>query len=114
MSWSVMFSFAGTAQDVGAGVSSGAAGIPVRGLLMGRLTRFFFIASFTFLLVHCGSLVSTLVLLSVTECSVAFQWSPIPVGMVRLVCSLNRFPSRELCFRVISREGKRHVTKPSS
>ena len=41
-------------------------------------------ASFTFLLVHCGSLVSTLVLSSETECPVALQWSPTPVGMVRL------------------------------
>ena len=31
-----------------------------------------YIASFTFLLVHCGSLVSTLVLVSETECPVAF------------------------------------------
>ena len=52
--------------------------------------------SFTFLLVHCGSLVSTLVLSSETECPVALQWSPTPVGMVRLVCSLKRFPSGRL------------------
>ena len=32
----VMFSFAGTAQEAGAGGRSGAAGIPVRGSLMGR------------------------------------------------------------------------------
>ena len=43
-----------------------------------------YMASFTFLLVHCGSLVSTLVLSSETECPVALQWSPTPVGMVRL------------------------------
>ena len=54
-----------------------------------------YMASFTFLLVHCGSLVSTLVLLSETECPVALQWSPKPVGMVRLVC-LKRFPSGRL------------------
>ena len=51
-----------------------------------------YMASFTFLLVHCGSLVSTLVLSSETECPVALQWSPTPVGMVRLVCSLTRMP----------------------
>ena len=43
-----------------------------------------YMSSFTFLLVHCGSLVSTLVLSSETECPVALQWSPTPVGMVRL------------------------------
>ena len=37
-----------------------------------------------------------LVLLSETECPAAFQWSPTPVGMVRLVCSLKRFPSGHL------------------
>ena len=31
------------------------------------------VASYSFLLVHCGSLVSTLVLLSETECPVALQ-----------------------------------------
>ena len=45
----VMFSFAGTAQEAGAGGRSGAAGNPGRGSLMGR---FSYIASFTFLLVH--------------------------------------------------------------
>ena len=45
----VMFSSVGTAQEAGAGGRSGAAGIPVRGSLMGR---FSYIASFTFLLVH--------------------------------------------------------------
>ena len=55
-----------------------------------------YMASFNFLLVHCGSLVSTLVLSSETECPVALQWSPTPVGMVRLVCSLKRFPSGRL------------------
>ena len=45
----VMFSFAGTAQEAGAGGRSGPAGIPVHGSLMG----------------------STLVLLSETECPVA-------------------------------------------
>ena len=55
-----------------------------------------YVASFTFLLVHCGSLVSTFVLSSETECPVALQWSPTPVGMVRLVCSLKRFPSGRL------------------
>ena len=54
---------------------------------------FMYMASFSFHLVHCGSLVSTLVLSSETECTVALQWSPTPVGMVRLVCSLKRFPS---------------------
>ena len=52
-----------------------------------------YMASFTFLLAHCGSLVSTLVLSSETECPVVLQWSPTPVGTVRLVCSLKRFPS---------------------
>ena len=75
-----MFSFAGTAQEAVAGGRSGAAGIPVHGSLI----------------VHCGSLVSTLVLSSETECPVALQWSPTPVGMVRLVYSLKRFPSGRL------------------
>ena len=62
-----------------------------------RVTRLvMYMASFTFLLVHCGSLVSTLVLSSETECLVALQWSPTTVGMVRLVCSLKRFPSGRL------------------
>ena len=34
----VMFSFAGTAQEAGAGGRSGAAGIPVHGSLMGRFS----------------------------------------------------------------------------
>ena len=55
-----------------------------------------YMASFTFLLVHCGSLVSILVLSSETECPVALQWSPTPVGMVRLACSLKSFPSGRL------------------
>ena len=38
-----------------------------------------YMASFTFLSVHCGSLVSSLVLSSETECPVAWQWSPTPV-----------------------------------
>ena len=59
-----MFSFAGTAQEAGAGGRSGAAGIPVHGSLMGRFSLCIYMASFTFLLVHCGSLVSTLVLSS--------------------------------------------------
>ena len=74
-----MFSFAGTAQEAGAGSRSGAAGIPVHGSLMGGgggLFLLMYMASFTFLLVHCGSLVSTLVLSSETECPVALQWSP--------------------------------------
>ena len=53
---------------------------------------FMYTTSFTFILVNCGSLVSTLVLLSETECPVASQWSPTPVGMDRLVCSLKLFP----------------------
>ena len=55
-----------------------------------------YMGSFTFRLVHCGSMVSTLVLSSETECPVALQWSPTPVGMVRLVCSLKRFPNGRL------------------
>ena len=55
-----------------------------------------YMASFTFLLVHCDSLVSTLVLSSETECPVALQWSPTPVAIVRLVCSLKRFPTGHL------------------
>ena len=46
-----MISFTGTAQVAGAGGRSGAAGIPVRGSLMGRFSLCI-IASFTFLLVH--------------------------------------------------------------
>ena len=89
-----MFFFARSAQEAGAGGRSGAAGIPVRGSLMGR---FSLCISVTFLLVYCGSLVSTLVLSSETECPLAMQWSPTPVGMVRLVCSLKkRFPSGRL------------------
>ena len=34
----MMFSFAGTAQEAGAGGRSGAAGIPVHGSLMGRFS----------------------------------------------------------------------------
>ena len=52
-----MFSFAGTAQEAGAGGRSEAAGVPVYGSLMGRFSLCK--SSFTFLLVHCGSLVST-------------------------------------------------------
>ena len=110
----VMFSFAGTAQEAGAGGRSGAAGIPVHGSMM-RRSSLCIMASFTFLLVHCGSLVSTLVLLGETKCPVALQWSPTPVGVVRLVCSkLKRFPSGRLVspmhFLSRSREGKHHVT----
>ena len=54
----MVFSFSGTVQEAGAGGRLGAAGIPVRGSFMGRFS------SFTFLLVHFGSLVSSLVLLS--------------------------------------------------
>ena len=62
-----------------------------------------YMASYTFLLVHCGSQVSTLVLSSETGCPVALQWSPTPVGMVRLVCSLSVFQVGiwfHLCTRV--------------
>ena len=97
-----MFSFSGNAHEAGPGGRSGAAGIPVRGSLMGRFSLC--ITSVTFLFVHCGSLVSTLVLLTETECPVAVQWSPTPVGMVRLACSL----------LMCSREGKHHVTTTSS
>ena len=54
----MMFSFAGTAQEARAGGRSGAAGSPVRGSLMGCFSLC--MASFTFLLVHCGSLVLAL------------------------------------------------------
>ena len=65
-----MFSFAGNAQEAEAGGRSGAAGIPVRGSMMGRFSLS--IASFTFLLVNCGSLVtSTLVYISETECPIS-------------------------------------------
>ena len=62
-----------------------------------------YMASFTFLLVQCGSLVSTFVLSSETECPVALQWSPTLVGMVRLVCSLKRFPSGHLVSPICTR-----------
>ena len=82
----------------------GQSGILVRSSLMGRFSLCIYIAFFTFRLVHCGSLVSTLVLLSESECPLAMQWSPTPVGMVRLVCSLMGFPSGRLvsplCTRV--------------
>ena len=51
-----MFSFAGTVQEAGAAGRSEAAGTPVRDSLIGGFSLY--IASFTFLLVHCGSLVS--------------------------------------------------------
>ena len=41
-------------------------------------------ASFTFLLVNCGSPVSSFVLSSETECPVALHWPPTLVGMIRL------------------------------
>ena len=65
----MMFSF----MEAGAGGRSGTAGIPVLGSVMGCF--FMGITSFTFLLGHCGSLVSMLVLLSETECPVTLQWS---------------------------------------
>ena len=46
-------------------------------------------ASFTCLLSQLNSRVSTLVLSKDTECPVARQWSPTPVGLSRFVCSLN-------------------------
>ena len=63
----MMFSFAGTAQEAGAGGRSGGSWYPCPRFIDGA---FFFmhLASFTFLLNHCGSLVSTLVFLSETEC----------------------------------------------
>ena len=69
----VMFSFAGTAQEAGAGGRLGAAGIPVPGSLMDHFSLC--IASFTFLFVHRGSLVSTLKLLSETESRTSVAWS---------------------------------------
>ena len=53
-------------------------------------------AFFTFLLVDCSSLVGTLVWSSETKCPVAIPWSPTLVGVVRLTCSLKRFPSGRL------------------
>ena len=44
----VMFSFAGTAQEAGAGGRSGAAGVPVHGSLMGRFSM-----SIIFLFIVC-------------------------------------------------------------
>ena len=46
-------------------------------------------ASFSFLLCQLDSQVSTLVSFMDTECPVARQWSPTPVGLSRFVCSLN-------------------------
>ena len=48
-----------------------------------------YMASFTFLLCQLDSRVSTLVFFMDTECPVARQWSPTPVGLSRFVCSLN-------------------------
>ena len=48
-----------------------------------------YVASFTFLLCQLDSQVSTLVFFMDSECPVARQWSPIPVGLSRFVCSLN-------------------------
>ena len=45
--------------------------------------------SFTFLLCQLDSQVSILVFFNDTECPVARQWSPTPVGLSRFVCSLN-------------------------
>ena len=53
-----MFSVAGTAPEAGTGGRSMADGSPVHGSLMGSFSLY--IASFTLLVVHCGSLVSTL------------------------------------------------------
>ena len=44
----VMFSFAGTAQEAGAGGRSGAAGIPVHGSLMGRFSLCIWLLSLFF------------------------------------------------------------------
>ena len=104
----VMFSFAGTAQEAGAGGRSGATGIPVHGSLMGRLSLFIWLLSLFFWSILWLS-VSTLVLSSETDCPVARQWAPTPVGMVRLVCFLKRLPSGRLvspmytCDRMLSR-----------
>ena len=62
-------------------------------------------ASFTFLLVHYGTLVSTFVLSRETECPVALQWSPTPVGIYGQV---------GVFLEAFSRERKHHVTKTSS
>ena len=48
-----------------------------------------YMASFTFLLCQLDSRVSTLVFFMDTECPVAQQWSPTPIGLSRFVCSLN-------------------------
>ena len=67
-------------------------------------------ASFTFLLVHCGSLVGTLVLSSETECPVALQ---TPVGKVTLVCSLKRFPSGRLASPIYTCAGSASDLPPA-
>ena len=48
-----------------------------------------YMASFTFLLCQLDSRVSIFVFFMDTECPVARQWSSIPVGLSRFVCSLN-------------------------
>ena len=73
-----MFSFAGTAQEAGAGGRSGAVGIPVRGLLV--VVRGGGLSSFNFISVRCGSLVSTSVLSGEAECPVALHRSPTSVS----------------------------------
>ena len=73
----VMFSSAGDAQEAGAGGRLGAAGIPVHGSLMGRFSLCIWLLSLFFW-------------------SIVALWSPTPVGMVRLLCSLKRFPSGRL------------------
>ena len=50
---------------------------------------FIYMATFTFLLCQLDSCVSTLGFFVDTECPVARQWSPTPVGLSRFVCSLN-------------------------
>ena len=67
----VMFSFAGTAQEAGARGRSGGSWYPCSRFIDGEFF-FMYTASFTFLLVHCGYLVSTLVLSSETECPEQF------------------------------------------
>ena len=48
-----------------------------------------YMASFTFLLCQLDSRVSIFVFFNDTECPVARQWSPTPIGLSRFVCSLN-------------------------
>ena len=84
-----MFSFAGTAQEAGGGARLGAVGILGRGSLMGRfsvnvcmLLSLFFLSTMALWLALLWFFLPFTFLKSETECPVAWEWSPTPVGMI--------------------------------